>query len=467
LLGILFLDAARSPLAVLVEDSPAGSASRHLLPIAIGVPPIIGYFRVQGQLAGLYDTATGTVLFAAAIVGIFTIVIASTARALRKVEESRLEAEAARRVGEERFKKAFDASPVPMTITEASTGKFKDLNEAAERFLGYSRAEAIGKTSVDLGIMDADTRKKLIEQFARDGRARNQEVEVVARSGDRRTALLSAEFVDFQGERTLLAVMVDITDRKVADEALRKSREELAAKAVELARSNAELEQFAYVSSHDLQEPLRMVSSYLQLIESRYKEHLDEDGHEFIRYAVDGAKRMQALINDLLSFSRVGTRGKPFGPVESEASLKDALNNLEVAIETDHAKVEYGALPKVTADVGQLTQLFQNLVGNAIKFHGEAAPAVHIEATRGDGVWTFAVRDNGIGIDPKYFDRVFIVFQRLHARDDYPGTGIGLAICKKIVERHGGRIWVESEPGKGSTFRFTLPDKRPEGVTKP
>ncbi|GAB4381728.1 MAG: hypothetical protein Kow00121_40960 [Elainellaceae cyanobacterium] len=225
----------------------------------------------------------------------------------------------------------------------------------------------------------------------------------------------------------------------------------------ELARSNAELQQFAYIASHDLQEPLRMVTSYLQLLERRYRGQLDADADDFIHYAVDGATRMKTLINDLLLYSRVGTHGKPFEQVDCTVALKRAIANLKIAIEESNATVTYEPLPQVVGDSGQLVQLFQNLVANAIKFQGAAAAVVQIRAEQQGQFWCFSVQDNGIGIEPEYAERIFVIFQRLHKRIEYPGTGIGLAVCKKIVERHGGQIWVQSEPGKGATFFFTLP----------
>ncbi|PYP71979.1 MAG: hypothetical protein DMD41_10620 [Gemmatimonadetes bacterium] len=225
----------------------------------------------------------------------------------------------------------------------------------------------------------------------------------------------------------------------------------------ELERSNKELEQFAYVASHDLQEPLRMVSSYTELLERRYGDKLDDKGRTFINFAVDGAVRMQRLINDLLEFSRVSTRGKPMQPVDVNRVLGAVRANLSVAIREAGALVTNEALPSVVADETQLVQLLQNLVGNAIKFRGGERPLVHVSAQPGATECVFAVRDNGIGIAPEYFERIFVIFQRLHARGEYPGTGIGLAVCRRIVERHGGRIWVESAPGQGSTFYFALP----------
>jgi signal transduction histidine kinase len=225
----------------------------------------------------------------------------------------------------------------------------------------------------------------------------------------------------------------------------------------ELERSNQELQQFAYVASHDLQEPLRMVSSYLQLLERRYREQLSDDARDFIDFAVDGAKRMQALIDDLLAYSRVGTRGKPFTPVALDQVVEHAVSNLGIALRETQATVVYGELPVVEGDSTQLVQLFQNLIGNALKFHSNQPPRIRIIDCRQNGMAEISVADNGIGIDPDYAERIFLIFQRLHTREEYPGNGIGLAICKRIIERHGGKIWVDSKPGSGSTFHFTLP----------
>lgn len=230
----------------------------------------------------------------------------------------------------------------------------------------------------------------------------------------------------------------------------------------ELRRSNQELEQFAYVASHDLQEPLRKIASFCNLLESRYAEQLDEKAGTYLHYIVDGAMRMQALVNDLLLYSRVTTRGKELAPTDLNDVLQEALENLEVGIDECNARITYEPLPTVNGDSAQLARLLQNLIGNAIKYRGEAPPEVHVAVMSEGDEWVFSVRDNGIGIDPQYAERIFVIFQRLHTREEYGGTGIGLSVCRKIVERHGGRIWVESQEGSGATFRFTFPQYRSE-----
>jgi len=253
-----------------------------------------------------------------------------------------------------------------------------------------------------------------------------------------------------RAEEGVRALNADL-EQRVADRTA-----ELNERAKELARSNSELQQFAYVASHDLQEPLRMVASFTQLLGKRYKDQLDDDARDFINYAVDGATRMQTLISDLLNYSRVGTQGKLLVPTDSEALFQRVLESLQISIEESGATIACDPLPMVMADPQQLGQLFQNLLMNAIKFRGEKPPHIRISTERNGNEWKISVRDNGIGISQEHTDRVFIIFQRLHTKTEYPGTGIGLAICKKIVERHGGRIWIEASPGGGTTFCFTI-----------
>ena len=307
------------------------------------------------------------------------------------------------------------------------------------------------------------TNEELEVEVAERKRAAEELRETLEELGASQTAtfnmMLDAEEARRLAEQANEDLKSEMAERRRVEEALRERSEDLE-------RSNKELEQFAYVASHDLQEPLRMVSSYTQLLARRYQDKLDADANDFINFAVDGANRMQRLINDLLAYSRVGTRGKPFETTYCEVVIDQALDNLRLAIEKSGAVITHDPLPTVMADDAQLAQLFQNLIGNAIKFHGDQPPRIHVsaqktsEVSETSEVWQFSVRDNGIGIDPQYYERIFVIFQRLHGKEEYPGTGIGLAVCKRIVERHGGRIWVESEPGEGSTFYFTIPTRR-------
>lgn len=288
------------------------------------------------------------------------------------------------------------------------------------------------------------------------------ELDIIRRHGGTAVAEMRVAEITWGSEVAYLASLRDITDRKRVEDHVRRMNAELEQRVhertAELKRSNAELEQFAYIASHDLQEPLRMVASYMRLLERRYKDKLDADADKFINYAVDGAMRMQQLINDLLEYSRVDARGRDFTAVNFDVLVEQTLTNLKVAIEESGATITRDSLPTVQGDEIQLGQVLQNLVGNALKFRGEQPLHIHISATRRTGEWVILIRDNGIGIEPEHSQRIFEIFQRLHGRGSYPGTGIGLAICKKIIGRHRGHIWVESQPGQGSTFYFSIPD---------
>jgi light-regulated signal transduction histidine kinase (bacteriophytochrome) len=265
--------------------------------------------------------------------------------------------------------------------------------------------------------------------------------------------LAASAAIAIENARLYEQAQQEIAERKRAEKRIERY-------AVDLERSNRDLEQFAYAVSHDLQEPLRVVKSYLRLLEDRYSDQLESKAEEYVDHAVDGAERMQEMIGALLDLSRVGTQGDDPAPADAEEILKRVLGSLERAIEDAGAEVTHGQLPTVMADEAQLAQVFQNLIANAIKFRKEdVPPRVHVSAEREGDEWVFSVADNGIGIDPDQAERIFEVFQRLHTEEEYSGLGIGLALCRRIVERHGGRIWVESEPGEGSTFTFTLPTR--------
>lgn len=369
----------------------------------------------------------------------------------------RKRAEEALRQNEESFRLLFLDNPLPMWVYHLDSLRFLEVNASAVAYYGYTRAEFLAmritdiRPEADLSILNQTLAK---------------ERPILEESGPWRHRLKSGRVIDVQvashctkwnGVEAVLVVAQDVTERKRAEEALRKRTAELERSNTDLERSNAELEQFAYVASHDLQEPLRMVANFTQLLADRYQGRLDEDADEFIGFAVQGASRMRALIDGLLSFARVKSRARELQQTDCEAVLGRCLTTLRTSIREADARVTHDPLPLVLADRMQLEQIVQNLVGNALKFRNSRPPRIHVSALRSGAMWTFAVKDNGIGIDPDYHEKIFVIFQRLHARQAYPGTGIGLAICKRIVERHGGRIWVDSAEDKGATFYFTIP----------
>ena len=383
------------------------------------------------------------------------------AREFNKMAETLAEQQThLRRRAEQFFNLTLD-----LLCTIGLDGRLIDLNPAWEPTLSYKAVELRGSLLTELvHPEDLPVLNTAFQRVINGGESGRFEARCRRKDGEYRW-LAWAIVVSPQDELVYGAAR-DVTQRRQAEETLRQQAEELE-------RSNRELEQFAYVASHDLQEPLRIVSSYVQLLARRYQGKLDQDADEFIGFAVEGANRMKSLITDLLAYSRVGTHGKELAPVEMEDALDRATRNLRLAIQDSGAVLTHDDLPLVLADALQMAQLLQNLIGNAIKFRGPKPPRIHVGVRRQDEHWLFFVRDNGIGIDPQYGERIFVIFQRLHNRDEYPGTGIGLAICRKIVERHGGQIWVESKPGDGATFYFTLqpadrqPSSTPEAARRP
>ncbi len=352
-----------------------------------------------------------------------------------------------------RFRSIFESKMIGTLLWDAN-GDITDANEAFLQMVGYTRDEVLSgkvrwRDMTPLEYKDQDD--KALKEIAATGVMTPIEKEYIRKDGSRIPIILGAASLP---SPTLsgVAFALDINERKKAEEKLKNTMEDLA-------RSNKELEQFAYVASHDLLEPLRMVASYVQLLERRYKGKLDSDADDFIAYAVEGATRMQRMIHDLLAYSRIGTRGKKPKKTDCAHALGLAITNLHGTIEESGAVVSNEDMPTINFDEPQIIQLFQNLIDNAIKFRRKEPLRIHVGVRKKEKEWLFSVRDNGIGIDPQYGERIFVIFQRLHEKGKYPGTGIGLSVCKRIVERHGGRIWVESKPGKGSTFFFTIPRK--------
>ena len=423
---------------------------------------LVAEFHLQSEVQLRTDLAGAVLILGLLATALLcaAIYMAQTARLRADLAEglrNQAEKEAAdRKLAEQELGRAnaynrslIEASLDPL-VTIAPDGKITDVNRAAEEATGFPRRALTGTAFLDY-FTDAEKARRGYELVFRAGIVQDYELEIRRRDGHTTPVLYNASVYRDEGGKVagVFAAARDITQRKRAEAALQQKMQELA-------RSNADLEQFAYVASHDLQEPLRMVANFTQLLAKRYRGRLDNDADEFIGYAVDGARRMQTMIEDLLAYSRVGTRGKAFEPVDCNEVLGRAVANLQIAIQETGALVSHPHLPIVLGDASQLLQLFQNLISNALKFRSAEPPRIHVSATYQETGWVFAVQDNGIGISPEYADRIFVIFQRLHTREEYPGTGIGLSVCKKIVERHQGRIWVESQPGQGATFFFSI-----------
>lgn len=356
--------------------------------------------------------------------------------------------------GEDQLQTIFKNAPDGIVVINEE-GTIIKWNPMAEVIFGWASSEVIGRPLHQTIIPDRfrEAHKNGMKAFskAKAGPMLKKPLELPALRKDNKEIdiRLSISPTLLKGNHFFIGFMSDISFRKSSEALIQQKSEELI-------RSNKELEQFAYVASHDLQEPLRIITSYIQLLEKGYKDKLDEEANVFIHFTVDAAKRMHVLINDLLTYSRVGFLAKEFEQSDINVVIKMALENLKISVVETNAKIKFDKLPIINADLSQMTQLFQNIIGNSIKFSKGRTPEITISAKEEPAHWLFSISDNGIGIQKEYLDKIFVIFQRLHSIAEYPGTGIGLAICKKIVERHGGKIWAESEIGKGTTFYFTI-----------
>ncbi len=366
----------------------------------------------------------------------------------KKIETEFIKAQESLRISEEKFNKSFMLSPTGLALADLASMKYIEVNDSFLDIIGFERDEVIGHTPDEIKIVNEEVKEQVIETLTVDGFIKNKEVSFNKKSNEPGSMLFSAGLIDINNRKCALMIIHDISQRITTEKELNK-------KSDELLRSNAELEQFAYVASHDLQEPIRMIISYLQLLEKRYKDKLDQEAQDFINYAVDGANRMQTLIYSLLEYSRIN-RVQPYEYMDLQDTLNEVMQDLAVAISESNAKIEFGSLPVIFGDKVLIGQLFLNLIGNALKFKSDRPVEITITGKRQGNKFLFAVKDNGIGIKKEYNQKIFTIFQRLHSKDKYPGTGIGLAICKKIVERHEGKIWIESEVEKGTTFFFTI-----------
>ncbi len=414
---------------------------------AISGIAIVGAAEGVSSFSGM--TQNAALLTLQAFVGVVTMTGLALAAAVAERERAA-----------EHFRVLVQAAPEAIVMVDQG-GRITQLNPRMEKLFGYTRRQLIGQ-QIDRLVphRSQSDHHGYRASFLADPQVRamgtGRDLFGLRRDGREVAVEIGLSPITTNEGTFVIAVIVDITERKRLEDESRLYAEELA-------RSNADLEQFAYVASHDLQEPLRMVTSYCDLLQQRYRGRLDKDADDFIGFAVEGANRMRALVQDLLAYARVSGDRRLDAPVDCNEALDRALIDLHSAVQDSSAHVTSDRLPIVSADARQMEQLFQNLIGNAIKFRREEQPAIQVGADREDGVWLFSVADNGIGIDPKYSDKIFEMFQRLHGRSEYSGTGVGLAICRKIVERHGGRIWFDSQPGEGSTFYFTLPAKNGDG----
>ncbi|MEN6553938.1 MAG: PAS domain S-box protein [Methanobacterium sp.] len=400
----------------------------------------------------VYIVKSGKQIPAEVVVHVFKLGEKDVALAIARDITERKKSEEALRDSEEKFSKAFYSNSAAMVISTLD-GEIIEFNDAYIDLTGYSRDKLIGHKNRDFDIITIKQRDELLEKLNDESSIRNEEIEIRTNTGEKRIVLYTIDFMEFGGEKRILSIGYDITGRKQAEEKLKETINELE-------RSNEELQSFAYITSHDLQEPLRTIASFAQLLERRYNGKLDSDADEFIEFMVDGASRMKEMIQGLLDYSRVGTKGHEFTEFPAKTALNYALNNLGTAIGENNAEITVETLPVIFADKDQIIRVFQNLIGNAVKFRKERVqPKINVSARKEDNEYIFSVSDNGIGLEVQYSDKIFEVFKRLHAIGEYKGAGIGLAIVKRIIDRHGGRIWVESELGKGSTFYFTIPIK--------
>lgn len=492
--ALLLDDYDKGIMAVITSNKTGGRMARIFLPLVLLFPVLVGLIDRLAEESGLFRNSLGLAFFAIAMMILFFIIIIRSARSnndihgqlMREIEERKKAEEDAH--DSNRFVNAiYENIPNMVFVKAGEELRYKSINKAGEDLIGFTREQLLGKCDHDFFPKDeADFfRTKDKEVFATMQPVIAEERITSAIHGLRWLRTKKIGVRDDNGNPLyMIGISEDITELKEKQEQLNHYNTELEEKIAErtlelklneeklitsqdilqslnnqLTESNKELEQFAYVASHDLQEPLRMVSSFLQLLERKYSGQLDETARQYIHFAVNGSERMKALINDLLKLSRVGTDTNVTVPVDCNTVVQNVLKIYEEQIKETGAVIKVSHLPVIKAIKTQVEQLFQNLIGNALKYRGRDAPLIAIGCNAEGKKWQFYVQDNGIGIERKFFDKVFVIFQRLHGKNEYSGTGIGLAICKKIVEKHGGKIWVESEPDKGSVFNFTFPGR--------
>lgn len=448
--SVLFARPDKGLMQLLTGTGLGSNFAWRLIPSAIAISLLVGYFHLIGQQDGFYDTPFETTALVISMIIILLVVIWINVNSLNKIDYKHREtAENVKRLA------SIVESSDDAIISNTLNSIISSWNRGAEKIYGYSAQEMIGKhVSTLMTPPEFEKVSKFVEEVKRGNSVPPYEAKRLRKDGTEiDISVTMSPIKNYEGKVAEISVIAkDISKRKKAEEQLRDT-------ITELKRSNDELQQFAYITSHDLQEPLRTIASFTQIMEKRYKNRLDSDADEYIDFIVDAAVRMKEMIQGLLYYSRVGTKGGEFKLTDTEEALKNAISNLQLTIKENNAEINYDKLPIIMADKGQLIQLFQNLIENAIKFRKpDISPKIYISARKDPqkNEYIFSVSDNGIGMEPQYTDKIFEVFKRLHTMDEYRGAGIGLAISKRILDRHGGHIWVESELGKGSTFYFNI-----------
>jgi len=460
--GILFSRSDQGIVRIILSSRVDGDIVRRLLPAAFVIPFALGWIILDWMQGFQIELNIGLSTLVLLNIIAFAIMVWWTAIEIRGLDQKRQTAEIKLGESEKLLASILELAADPV-ITVNAQREIIQYNIAAQKVFGYTDAEILGLPFEKLLPTEFTQQHQqyiidLASENEIDSRKEQQELRARRKNGDEFPIEISISKIDQNGETIYTSIVRDTTERVLAEKNLKALNQGLEQRTKELAQSNSDLQQFAYVASHDLQEPLRTITSFITLLADEYRGQLDEQADEYIAFTVDSAKRMRMLINDLLAYSRIDVDDKSLTAVNSDESLKTALSNLQLTIDETKAIITHDPLPTVLSDKAQATLLFQNLIGNAIKFSKEnTTPEVHVSTTKRDGFWEFSISDNGIGMDSKYFDRIFVIFQRLHSKEQYQGTGIGMAICKRIVERGGGRIWLESELGVGTTFYFTLP----------
>lgn len=461
---------------------------RRFLPTLIILPVLLGWLWIVGEDLGYYDPAFGYALYTISTILLLTAFLWYVSYSINVMDRKREKIEEELKVSNSNNRNLIESN-LDALFSIDPQGVITDVNTSTEKLTGFPRDLLIG-TNFSSYFTNPEKARAVYQRVFNKGSVRDYRLDIKNKenstpvlynaniqkneAGEPIGVLASArDITELRKTQMELNDYKDSLEEQVEERTreLEKTNEDLKNEIAErkiteiemerlmgeLKRSNRELQQFAYVASHDLQEPIRMVASFTQLLERRYKGQLDDDADDFIKFIVEGATRMQQLIEDLLTYSRVTTRAEPFNQIDLEDVFKESIANLKLMIDETNAEITHDPLPRVSADRSQIIQLFQNLIGNSLKFKGNEDPKIHISVNRDEYSWIFEFADNGIGIAPDHQERIFRVFQRLHTREEYPGTGIGLAVCEKIVQRHGGRIWIESKPGDGAKFFFTLP----------